>query len=131
MKPFKQSHWNISLPDNWVVEDEVDYICLYHPEGVGALLISTFEQDSTVTDEDLEEFAADHIDGDVDPDEVEYGDFSGFTFCYEIESEYLCEWYLKAGNLLIFITYSCALEDEENNEEDIVETILDSLQRNT
>ena len=129
MKSFSQNHWNITLPDDWNAEDEEDYVSLYHPDGVGALLISTFEHEQVVTDDDLEEFAADHIDSDVESEEVECGDFTGFSFCYAVENEYLCEWYLKSGKLMLFITYSCAVEDEENSEEDIVDTMLDSLQR--
>lgn len=129
MKSFSQDNWKITLPDDWVAEDEVDYVSLYHPDGVGDLLISTFEHEHAVTDDDLEEFAADHIDSEVESEDVECGDFTGFSFCYEVENEYLCEWYLKSDNLMLFVTYSCALEDEDKSEEDIVDTILDSLQR--
>ena len=129
MKSFSQEHWTITLPDDWIAENEVDYISLYHPDGVGDLLISTFQHEDTVTDDDLEEFAADHINCDVESEDIECGDFAGFSFCYDVENEYLCEWYLKSDNIMLFITYSCALKDEENSEEDIVDTILDSLQR--
>lgn len=127
MKIYTHTHYNINLPDGWTVENEADYTSFYLPDGIGDLIISSFEREQEVTDDDLEEFAADHIDSDVDSEEVEYGEFTGFSFCYDIDEEYLCEWYLKSGNLMLFITYSCALEDEDNSEEDIVESMLDSL----
>ena len=131
MKTHTHPHWNITLPDDWLIEEETDYTALYHPDGVGDLLISSFEHDQPVTDDDLEEFAADHLESDVDSEDVEYGDFRGFSFCYSIENEYVCEWYLKSENLMLFITYSCPAENEENTEEDIIETILNSLKMNT
>jgi len=131
MKIYTHHHWNITLPDNWVVEEDTDYTAVYPPDGVGDLLISSFEHDDLVTDDDLEEFAADHIESDVDSEDVEYGDFNGFSFCYSIENEYICEWYLKYEKIMLFITYSCPVENEENSEEDIVETSLNSLRRTT
>lgn len=128
MKTFTHSLFNIAIPDHWVAEDEPDYTTLYDPDGVGALIISGFEHEEDVNDDDLEDFAADHIDSEVESEDVEYGSFSGFSLCYEIDDEYLCEWYLRSGKIMLFITYSCPLEEEGNSEEDIVETMLDSLQ---
>lgn len=128
MKTFTHAHYSLTLPDEWVIENESDYTCIYQPNGVGDLLISSFQYEQNITEEDLEEFAADHIDNNVDATDVDFGDFNGFFFCYDTKGEYICEWYLKSARLLLFVTYSCPLEDEENSEEDIVETILDSLQ---
>jgi len=127
MKIYTHTHYNVNLPDGWTVENKTDYTIFYLPDGIGDLIISSFEREQEVTEDDLEEFAADHIDSDVDSEEVEYGEFTGFSFCYDVDEEYLCEWFLKSGNLMLFITYSCALEDEDNSEEDIVESILNSL----
>ena len=127
MAKYQQPDWEINLPADWQVEEESDYHCFYAPQGVGQLIISSFQHDQAISDDELEAFAEDHLESEADAEEVEHGDFTGFTFCYSTEDEYLCEWYLKSGSLMLFITYSCALEDEEQSEEDIVETILDSL----
>ncbi|MFO7603164.1 MAG: hypothetical protein R6X06_05030 [Gammaproteobacteria bacterium] len=129
MKTYNHPDWAMTVPDHWSVEAESDFTSFYDPDGVGELLISSMLHEQALSDDDLEEFAADHIDTEVESEEVEYGEFSGFSFCYEVEDEYLCEWYLRAGKLMLFVTYSCALEDEEHSEEDIVETMLDSLRR--
>mgnify|MGYP000728075966 CR=1 FL=1 len=128
MKTFTHQHFSLTLPDNWVVEKETDYTSLYQQDGVGDLLISSFHYEHEVTEEDLEEFAAEHFDNNVDAADVDFGDFNGFFFCYDTNAEYLCEWYLKSAGLMLFITYSCPLEDEDNSEADIAETILNSLQ---
>ena len=62
----------------------------------------------------------------TEEEQVEFGEFSGISLEYETDDELIREWYLKSGSIMLFITYSCMLDDEAQ-EEDVVESILESL----
>lgn len=126
MKFFSADDWQVSLPEKWNVEAAEDCVDLYDDDGFGTLSISAALQDMPVTGDDLLAIAEEHLEKGADPLEVEHGDFDGFVLCYDAEEESWCEWYLKAGRLLLFVTYDCSVEDE-GKEDDTVETILNSL----
>ncbi|HSJ48627.1 MAG: hypothetical protein OQK27_05665 [Gammaproteobacteria bacterium] len=126
MKKHHDQLWEITLPDDWEVEADEDSVSLYHPDGPGTIQISATRQEEGIRDEDLREMAADHLEAGAELEEVELGDFDGFVLRYDTEGEYWCEWYLKAEDRLLFVTYACALE-EEGEEEDLVEAVLDTL----
>lgn len=129
MKTFTNSTYSLTLPDDWTIEQETDYVTFYKPDGVGDLLISSFHYEHDITENDILEFASEHLDNDEHSTISDYGDFSGLSFCYDTGGEYICEWYLHSDQVMLFITYSCPLEDEDKSEEDIVESILNSLKR--
>ena len=126
MKKHHDPLWEISLPDHWEVEVDEDSTSLYDPEGPGTLQISAMRQDQAISEDDLREMAADHLAAGAEPEDVELGDFDGFVLRYDTDGEFWSEWYLKADDRMLFITYACAL-DEEGEEEDIVEAVLDTL----
>jgi len=124
MKLCKTEFWQVNLPDDWECEQESDSEVIFCDGGVGELQFSASQFDSDVTEDHLYELAAEH--SNADEEEIEFGDFSGITFEYETGDEFWQEWYLMSGKILLFITYTCDLGKEEN-EIDIVEFILDSL----
>ncbi len=126
MKKHHAELWEITLPDDWEVESDEDSVSFYHPEGPGTLQISASRQDELITEDDLREIASEHLQSGAEPEPVEMGDFDGFVLCYDTDGEYWCEWYLKADDLMLFITYACVLEDE-GEEEDVIEAVLDTL----
>ena len=130
MKLYTDSYWQITIPDDWIVESDPDCVSVYHEDSFGVLQISAEQFEEDISFETLQEFAEEHIDAGADPEEVGYGVFEGFTLDYDVDNEYWREWYLKYDRLFVFVTYNCSLEDE-SNEDDIIDTILDSLRINT
>ena len=126
MKQFRSQHWQLDLPIGWQTEEEEEAVCLYNPDSNGTLTISATREDQNISDEYIEELLADHLDAGAELIEVELGAFSGVSFCYDDNDEYWCEWYLRNGPVLLFITYNCPL-DEEGSEDDVIESILESL----
>lgn len=126
MKKHHDQLWEITLPDDWEVETDEDSTSVYDPDGPGTLQISAMREEDMITEKDLREMAADHLEAGAEPEEVELGDFDGFVLRYDTEGEYWSEWYLKAEDRMLFITYACALEDE-GEEEDVIEAVLDTL----
>jgi len=129
MKKYQSQNWQITLPDEWRVEeddDEDDVLTLFHPDGVGELQISAVKYDAPPEAEILLELAAEHIEAGAQPEEVTLGEFDGIMLDYKLDGEYGCEWYLLSGSLLLFVTYVCDSADDEQ-EYDVVELILESL----
>lgn len=126
MEKYISEFWQVDLPVGWEVEEEEGVVSLFHPDSSGALVLSATNEEEDISDDYLEELLSEHIDAGADIEDVEYSDFSGVTCCYDDAEEYWCEWYLRAGPILLFITYNCPIEDE-GNEDDLIESILESL----
>ncbi len=128
MKTFNTTDWSTRIPDDWTTETDPDCTALFHPDGAGILEISASLQEEAVSFDDLEAIAAEHLDAGADASEVIAGDFEGLGLSYLHEGELWKEWYLKSGNLLVFVTYHC-LEEDEEKEEGFVDVILGGLKR--
>lgn len=126
MKTFQYPLWSINLPDDWEEDHDDEGVTLFNPEGSGALEISTLEQDDEVDDGFLEYMAAEHLDAGAEPEAVECGDFVGLELSYADAEHYWREWYLRAGNLMLYVTYHCPLV-YEGREDDEVDAILETL----
>ncbi len=126
MSHFASRYWTAELPDSWVAEQEEDVDTLYDPDGFGSLQISALPQQEPVDDDFLNYLASEHLEAGARPDPVRFGQFSGFTLSYGAEDGFWTEWYLRAGRLALFISYTCAPE-HELLEEEIIEGVLKSL----
>ena len=129
MKTFRDRYWSLDIPDDWIAEHYPECVSLSHPDGIGELQISASRQGRPVSISELRQFASEHINAGAETQAIRLGDFEGFTFGYGVEDEYWCEWYLKSGSLLLFVTYSCETQDE-GKEDDVVEAILETLRAN-
>ena len=129
MKRYESRYYSLSIPDAWQGEfdDEEEYDIFFHPDGPGELQISAVMQEEALEYEDLEEIAAEDIQGGARTEKTRCGEFSGFLFDYDVDDEYWCEWYLAKGRLMLFITYTCPTDDEDKETADI-ELIMGTLQ---
>lgn len=126
MKKYQSAYWQIDLPDHWQSEQIDGAVSLYDPASSGTLLISTIKEDEVISDDYLEELVAEHLAAGAELHEVEFGAFDGVTCCYEADEGYWCEWYLRHGQLLLFVTYDSSLEDE-GSEDDMIDSMLETL----
>ena len=126
MEKYISEFWQIDLPVGWEAEEEDEAVSFFHPNSSGTMTLSTVKEQEAISDDYIEELAAEHIDAGAELFDVEFESFSGVTCCYDDDQEYWCEWYLRSGSVLLFITYSCLLDDE-GTEEDVIESILESL----
>jgi len=127
MQKYKTEYWSVNVPTLWGAEHADGSDILYDKAGVGELVFSTIFQTDGITDEQLEELASEHIDADAVFEDVNPGDFSGFAVSYLKGEEYWSEWFLRTDNCLLFISYNCD-EGNEEVDEDVVESILESLE---
>jgi len=79
-----------------------------------------------VTDEDLKDFAQDHVEAGAKLSDSISGDFKGFTLAFGVDDEFWQHWYVAKENTALFITYNCKAVDREV-EIDGIKTMVASL----
>ena len=128
MPEFITEWWRCNIPDDWKSDDSEGCATFTSKNGFGALQISAFKkEDREVTDEDLRDFASDHVNAGANLSSVSFGDFIGLYVAYSVEDqEFWCEYWLRSGQVMIYVTYNCLLSEKEN-ELSTIEDILDSL----
>ncbi|RBP68443.1 hypothetical protein [Marinobacter nauticus] len=119
MNQFDGPNWRINLLPEWVGEHEEDCSIVFHPEGVGALEISCYFKEGTVTEEDLRGLAQEHIEAGAKLTEASAGDFKGFTLAFGSDNEFWQLWYVASGPTALFITYNCQAVDRDAEIESI------------
>ena len=107
MPDFASAYWKVSLRQGWSGRNDPECATFARPGGPGALQISASRKDGDVTDEDLRDFARDHLENGAQTEAVTVGDFSGFTFQYRDDENYWRQWFVRHGPLALFVTYNC------------------------
>lgn len=107
MSSFKGNCWEVELLPEWVGEHAEDCATIYHPDGVGALQISSYSKNDSVTEADLKDLAQEHIDFGAKLGKAEAGAFEGLTFAFGSDGEFWQFWYVAKGNIALLITYNC------------------------
>jgi hypothetical protein len=120
--------WSIQPPKGWEHEAEDALDTFADPDGAGALQISSMTKSSgDVTDADLVESIEDMKLADVARATTAHGPFVGYTLREEHDDGQAGQyWFLRAGPLLLFVTYFCA-KDDVGREAAAVKKALDSL----
>ena len=126
MSRFQGNSWGVELPPDWIGEHTEDCSTMYHPDGVGALQISSYTKNDTGTDSDLKGLAQEHIDSGAKLGNAEAGVFDGYTFAFGIDGEFWQYWYVARGNVALLITYNCN-EADLGPEREHAKTIVASL----
>ena len=123
---FGRETWSLGIADGWHGRHDPDCATIVAVPEVGALQISAFFNDSAVTDADLREFAAEHLEAGAISRKVTLGDFVGFTIAFGTKDEFWREWYLRNGGQMLFVTYNCDA-DQRGIEDEAVDEMLATL----
>ena len=108
MNSVETKWWTLHLPPEWWAERDGDAVIIGDHDGVGCMEISTLQRDGgEFSTTDAESIAHGNGESDWRWQPADCGEFSGCTARYGSGTEALREWYLVAGPLLLFITYSC------------------------
>ena len=119
--------WSIAVPKGWEHEAEDALDTFFDPDGVGALQISSFTKSSgDVGDSDLAESIEDMKLTGVARRPAAFGPFAGYALEREEGEQRGQYWFLRAGPVMLFITYFCDRQDA-GKEARIVAQALSSL----
>ena len=123
MRVLEAGDWGLLLPDEWQAEQDDDAIVIGDRDGVGCIEISELHKDSgDFTAEDLQQFVPDTTKWES----TKRGSFKGITTSLIEDDVAIREWYVYAGRVLLYITYSCEA-DNEGLDDAAVDDILDTL----
>ncbi|HEY6972465.1 MAG TPA: hypothetical protein VJA94_24870 [Candidatus Angelobacter sp.] len=124
---FLSAWWSADLPNGWQGHQEPECATISREPRLGVLQVSAVKKpDGMVTDDDLRDFAEDHVVAGRALLPVEYKVFSGFALSYLKGSLFWKEWWLRSGDMIVYATYNVQ-KDREHIEADDLETILSSL----
>lgn len=127
MRAVESQWWIIELPEEWDAEQDDDVIIISDEDDVGEITLTTLtKEEGPVQASELRAFTEETAADFGPPTPVQVGEFSGLYFAFEDEGDALREWYLCCDNLLLFITYSCDL-DNAGMDDGIVDEILGTL----
>lgn len=127
MNVLETEWWTLAIPPEWWAEAEDDSILVGDRDDVGCIEISTLHKDSGVFDADtLAEIAGEDAPPGVQWQPVTLGDFAGLAGSGVDDDTALREWYVAHDAMLLFITYSCELENR-GMDDAAVDELLDTL----
>lgn len=123
---YEGGTWSLLLPAGWhgLQEDDVDQ--LFGPDDVGAMTVSTAFKDSEVLEDDLRDFAAEHMEAGARAAPAHCGDFVGFEIAFRDDDSFWRHWYLRNGRQMLFVTYNCDF-GARGVEDDAIHQVLTSL----
>lgn len=120
--------WSIVVPPEWWAEREEDSIVIGDQDEVGTIEISTLVRDAGTFDEsEVASIAADNAEQDYQFVPAQAGQFRGVCAQWQDKESAVREWYLAAGEILLFVTYCCDL-DNAGMDDAAVDEILDTLE---
>jgi hypothetical protein len=127
MRVLEAGDWGLLLPDEWQAEQEDDAIVIGDRDGVGCIEISELHKESgEFGAEDLTQFVPDTSGWES----VRRGSFAGLCTSLMEDGAAIREWYLYAGTVLLYVTYSCEA-DNQGLDDAAVDEILDTLRMAT
>lgn len=108
MQVLEADDWSLLLPPEWSAERDAEGIVIGDDDEVGLIEISELRKDSgPFSMQDLSQFT----DQGSTWSAASLGSFTGLGARVEEDETALREWVVYAGDLLLYITYSCSLEN--------------------
>ncbi len=128
MSILESDWWTLELPPEWRAQQDDDSVVITDVDEVGDICLTTLQAESgTFSEEDL---AAIIRESELAPESgkpARLGEFTGWYFELEEEGEFIREWYLAQGDLLLLINYCCE-DGNRDMDRDVVDQILGTLQ---
>ncbi|MEM0953846.1 MAG: hypothetical protein AAGI24_06870 [Pseudomonadota bacterium] len=112
MNILETEWWSLALPPEWWADREEDSILIGDRDSVGSIEVSTLHSDSGAFElAQIKQLAQANSEGDWSWDTATVGAYTGIVTRYQDEGDAVREWYVACDEILLFITYSCELEN--------------------
>ncbi len=108
-------YWTAVVPEVWRYQLDENPVLLEGPEQIGALQISVAFKDDFVEDDDLRDFAKEHLEAGAIPQDFVSDTMRGFSLSFNIDGTYWRHWYLRSTRMMVYGTYNC--EDVDRHTE--------------
>lgn len=128
MNVLETEWWSMALaPEWWADTDEDGTILVADEDDVGCLEITTLHKEQGAFDApELLRIAEEESAAPQRWQKAGCGDFSGWQATFVEEDAAVREWYLAAGSVLLFVSYSCDA-DNRGMDDAAVDALLDTL----
>ena len=123
---FGRETRSVQIPDDWQGRHDPECATIRANHDIGALQISAAFKDSEVTDVDLRDFAAEHLEVGATPKAVQLGDFVGFVISFATRDALWRQWFVRNGRQALFVTYNC-VPSQRGVEDAAVDEVLATL----
>ncbi len=128
MNVLETEWWSMALAPEWWAEAEEDGTILVGDEDdVGCLEITTLHKElGAFNAPELLRIAEEESTSPQRWQNASCGDFSGWQAAFGEKDAAVREWYLAAGPLLLFVSYSCDA-DNQGMDDAAVDALLETL----
>src|SRR5262245_58775244 len=111
MKRAGTARWSLAIAEGWESRNDPECLTFVRPDDIGALQISGALKDAgSVTDDDLAWMIEENPPAAASrPCTV--GAFVGVSQGYADGGRWWRRWFLRNGNLALFVTYNCTAQD--------------------
>jgi hypothetical protein len=128
MHTVETDWWLLDLPEEWSAEQDEETIVIADEDGIGEIEITRLENAAGAA-ANLHELAAQWLPEGVHGSDARIGEFTGLYFAYRDEGDAVREWLLRAGDLILIVSYACD-EDDTGMDDETVDEILATLSIN-
>ena len=120
--------WKHRVEERTFVSDERGKrISIYRPVGVGVLRIQSYVAPNDVSRVVLRNLT--NVEASTRLTWQDWGDFSGYQYSYTESSSFYKQWWLTKERTILFITYNCDA-DAQQNEIEAIEKMVNSIRMN-
>ncbi len=127
MNILETEWWSIGIPSEWWTEQEEELVVIGDSDDVGCIEISTLQKDDgDFAKAEVTAIAVENGEPSWKWLPQQLGEFGGCGTSYCEEGTAVREWCVAAGPVLLFITYSCDLENQ-GMDDAAVDEILQTL----
>lgn len=127
MNILQTEWWSVAVPPEWWADQEEESIVIGDRDDVGVIEISTLCRDEgEFSEAEVRQIASDNAEAGSALNLLQAGDFKGLVTSFTEDEAAIREWYLSMDSVLLFVTYSCDLENA-GMDDAAVDEILDTL----
>jgi hypothetical protein len=127
MRELETDWWFLSLPEDWLVDQDDDSIVITDPDEVGVITLTSL---ITESERDIEAGLGELMETlGVEKNQLEatvLGDFDGYYQEFQDGDDWVREWYLGSEHCLLLVSYDCDPENKMMDRE-LIDDILDTL----
>ncbi len=128
MNVLETDHWCLLLPPEWWADNDDDVVRVVDTDEVGELEITTLcKAVGPITAAEVATMASSESPEIATWESASVGAFTGVYGTFQEDEAHIREWYVSAGQVLLYITYICDVADAGMDDaaiDDILSTLV-------